>query len=89
MFTINHFIIAQKTAKVKFDVAENAEGYEVYYREGSSGLFTYFGKCRKPALTVTSLKKGKTYKFKVRAFRTENGKKIYSSFVATKGYTIK
>lgn len=84
-----HAKVLSNSAKVKWDEAKNATGYEVYYREGSTGLFTYFGKCRKPALTVTSLKKGKTYKFKVRAFRTENGKKIYSSFVATKGYTIK
>ena len=42
-----------------------------------------------PEIVNKKLKKGKRYYFKVRAYRTVNGKKVYSSYSAVKSVRVK
>ena len=48
----------------------------------NAGIFT-------ESKTITGLKKGKTYYFRVRAYKKENGKKYYGSWSNVKKITIK
>ena len=56
-----------------------------------SGKYTKIktaGKSTK-SYTKSSLKKGKTYYFKVRTYKTVDGKKIYSSYSSVKSIKVK
>ncbi|MGN1194851.1 MAG: hypothetical protein ACI4SB_05165 [Acutalibacteraceae bacterium] len=43
----------------------------------------------KPKYTKTGLTKGKTYSFKVRAYKTVDGKTVYGGYSAEKSVKIK
>ena len=76
-----------KTIKVSWKKVSGANGYEVYRKAGSSAKYSI-------VQTVTSgnilsytnkkLTKNSKYYYKVRAYRTVNGQKIYSSFSTVK-----
>ena len=75
----------KKAVKVSWKKVSGASGYEIYYATSKNGTF-------KKAATVirgnvlsytnTKLTKGKTYYYKVRAYRMADGKKAYGSFSA-------
>ena len=61
--------------------------YEVYRATSSSGTYTKITTLKSGSTisyTNQSLTTGKTYYYKVRAYRTVNGKPVYSSFSAIK-----
>ena len=63
---------------------KDANGYEVYYKVGTSGKYKKLSTTNKTIYTYKKLSKGKTYSFKVRAYQKINGKMYYSSFVSAK-----
>lgn len=69
--------------KTSWSKVSEASGYEVYRATSQTGTYTKV-KTLISASTVTftntGLSKGKTYYYKVRAYRTVNGKKIYSPY---------
>lgn len=69
-----------------------AQGYEVYRATGTSNKFKCIKKI-KSAKTVKyvdkTVKKRKTYKYKVRAFAKKGGKTFYSSFSPVKTIKVK
>lgn len=84
---------AKKTGKkvvVKWKKVADAAGYEIYMKTGS-------GKYKKvktitKAKTVKytkSLKSGKTYKFKIRAYKLDDGEKVYGTYSKIKKVKIK
>ncbi|MGN0708712.1 MAG: Ig-like domain-containing protein, partial [Anaerovoracaceae bacterium] len=72
----------RKTVKVTFRKLRNAAGYQISYRKGSGKWKTRT--VRSVRSTVKSLKRHKTYKFRVRGYRKINGKKYYSKWSAVK-----
>ena len=54
--------------------------YEVYRSTNPTKSFKKVKTAKKLKVTVKKLKKGKTYYFKVRAFKTVGGKKVYTSY---------
>lgn len=58
----------------------SAEKYQVYRATKKSSTYKRISTTSKTALNNIRLTTGKTYYYKVRAYRTVNGKKIYSPF---------
>ena len=79
---------AKKTAKVTWKKATGATGYELYFSTKKSKGYKKAYTGTKLSYTKKSLKKGKTYYFKVRAYRTVNGKKLYGSYSSPKSVKI-
>lgn len=81
-----------KSVTVKWKEAARAEGYQIVRALKKSGKYKTV-KTVKNGKTLywknTGLKKGKTYYYKVRAFRTIAGKKVYSSYSAVKYIKVK
>ncbi len=85
-----------KSATIKWTKVDGATGYEVYQTdkkvngkaEGYQKIATITSG---NTLTYTSsnLKSKKTYYYKVRAYRTVSGKKVYADYSNVKGVTIK
>lgn len=60
---------------------KNAEKYEVYYSDDGGETYIKLGSTSKTKLTTSKLDiKNYSYKIKVRAYRTVDGKKVYGSF---------
>lgn len=80
-----------RKVKITWKKAANAGGYKVYRATSSKGKYH----CMKTAgsktrgWTNTKLKKGKTYYYKVRAYRKVSGKTIYGSYSGVKKIKIK
>ncbi len=80
-----------KKATLTWKKVSGASGYEVYMATSKKGKYkkiTTVGS-RTSKYTKSSLKKKKTYYFKIRAYRTVNGKKVYSSYSSIKSIKIK
>lgn len=80
----------KKTASLTWKKVSGAKGYEVQYalnkkftKQKKSKLVT------KPKLTVKKLKKGKTYYFRVRAYKINHGKKVYGKWTSIKKVKIR
>lgn len=82
-----------KKAQISWTFCENANGYEIQYstdKKFSKGVKTVKIKNNKSSSkTISKLKKGKKYYFRIRAYRTLNGKKEYSKWSAKKSIKIK
>ena len=80
-----------KKATVTWTAVTGAVGYEVYMSTSYSGTYTKIGTTKSTVrtLTKTGLKKGRTYYFKVRAYRVLNGVKIYSGYSTIKKVVVK
>lgn len=73
-------------AKITWSKSTGANGYEVYMAASANGKFTKAGTISKSAtvsFNKSGLKSGKTYFFKVRAYTTVGGKKVYSDYTKT------
>ncbi|MEH7084096.1 S8 family serine peptidase [Neobacillus drentensis] len=73
--------------KVSWAKVSGASGYELYRATSKSGSFKKVTSTTSSSYTNKKLTKGKTYYYKVRAYRTVNGSKVYSSYssVVSKG----
>lgn len=73
---------SNSTAKISWQRPQYAQGYEVYRKASSGGWkkVKTITKASTTTYTQKKLKSGKTYKYKVRAYRKVNGKKVYSSY---------
>lgn len=86
--------LTTKNLKVtaKWNKVTGATGYEIYMstskNKGYSKIKT-ISKASTVSYTKGSLKKNKTYYFKIRTYRTVNGKKIYSSYSNIKQIKVK
>ncbi len=80
-----------KRVSVAWKKQTNISGYEVYMSTKKSGGYKKVKTISKSSTTryvKTGLKKGKKYYFKVRAYKTVKGKKIYGEFSSIKAVKI-
>ncbi|MBQ6150400.1 MAG: fibronectin type III domain-containing protein [Mogibacterium sp.] len=83
--------IRKRKVKIVWSKVEGADGYEIYIK--APGKKTFKKRATKSArvksITHSGLRKGKKYSYKVRAFTTVDGKKVYGAFSAVKRVKIK
>ncbi len=79
----------QVTAAVK--PISKAEGYQIKYADNAAFQNPVKVKVEKAAAsrTIKGLKSGRAYYFKVRAYQTVNGKKVFTNYSTTKKVTVK
>ena len=81
-----------KKATISWKKVSGASGYQIYMATSKKGKYSKVktitsGKTVK--YTKGSLKKKKTYYFKIRTYKTVSGKKIYSSYSSVKSIKVK
>ena len=85
-------LTSPSTKKIKLtwtNISSRTTGYDIYMATSKNGTYKNIGSTSKKSFTKGSLKKGKTYYFKVRAYRTIDGKKVYSSYSSIKSIKCK
>lgn len=65
---------------LKWKAVSGASGYEIYKYNAAQGKWEYEGASTKTTYTVKNLKETSHYKYKVRAYKTSDGKKYYGDF---------
>ena len=74
-------------AKLTWGTVTGASGYRIYYREVGAQEWKYvaqIGKGNTLTYTHKGLVAGKSYEYKMRAYRTVNGKKVFGAYSALK-----
>lgn len=79
---------AKGTVTVKWNKIQDANGYEVKYVKGSSSKIVK-AKASATSIKIKNLKKGKTYKVSVRAYKASGGKSSYGSWSKVSSVKIK
>ncbi len=90
--TLSKVTAGKKQAALTWKTASGASGYEVMYSTSkkfkkAKTVAVKKGKTKKT--TIKKLTKGKKYYFKVRAYKTVDGKKIYGGWSAIKSVKVK
>lgn len=83
--------LTSKKGKVtaKWSKVSGASGYQLYRSKKKNGTYMKIRQTKKCVYTNTCLKKKKRYYYKVRAYKTMKGKKIYGSFSIVKSAKTK
>lgn len=79
-------------AVLKWKKVSGASGYEIYMKEGTKGEYKKVKTVKKGktvSYTENGLKKNTKYYFKVRAYKSVSGKKVYSKFSKVKSIKLK
>lgn len=79
----------KKKATVTWNEADNADGYQVCRCTTKYGTYTAVKSTTATKFVNKNLKKGKTYYYKVRAYRIVDGERLYGNFSAIKKVKIK
>jgi uncharacterized repeat protein (TIGR02543 family) len=69
-----------KSIHISWNKVDGANGYEIYYSKSKTSGFKLLKSISSTAYTQTGLTSGSTYYYKVRAYRTISGKKIYGDY---------
>lgn len=81
--TLEKVTAGKQKATAKWKKVSGATGYEVYMATSKNGKYSKvkaITNAKTVSYTKTGLKANKTYYFKVRAYKTVSGKKVYSSY---------
>lgn len=79
---------SSRTASLKWKKVKGATGYEIYAKKGT-GSYKKMKTITSKTTVQLKLSKNTKYTFKVRAYKTVNGKKVYGDFSGTKSITVK
>ena len=82
----------KNTVKVSWKKVNGANGYRVYRSTSKNGEYTSVGFIKKGSTVTFKDKKvseGKTYYYKIRAYRIVNGKRVYGPYSAVKSVKAK
>lgn len=82
----------KNTVKVSWKKVTGANGYRVYRSTSKNGEYTSAGFIKKGSTVTFKDKKvpeGKTYYYKIRAYRIVNGKRVYGPYSAVKSVKIR
>lgn len=72
--------VSNTSTKVSWGTVSGATGYQVYRATSSSGSYSCIKTTTSTSFTNTELTSGRTYYYKVRAYRTVGTSKVYSNF---------
>ncbi len=81
-----------KKATLKWKKISGVDGYEIYMSTSKKGKYSRVRTVTKSGTvkyTKSSLKKNKRYYFKIRSYKTVDGKKVYSSYSTVKSIKVK
>lgn len=78
--TISKATPGKKQVKLTWKKVKGAKGYTVYKATKKNGKYKAVKTTTSLKYTVKKLKKGKTYYFKVRAYKMNKGKKLYGKY---------
>lgn len=73
-------LVSATRVNVSWDAVSGATGYEVYRATSKNGTYKKIDTVIGTSKKSTGLKTGKTYYFKVRAYKKVNGTKTYGTF---------
>jgi len=79
-------------AKIKWNKVSGASGYEIYMATSKNGKYSKVTTIKKgstTSYTKLDLKGKQTYYFKIRAYKTVSGKKVYSAYSSKKSIKVK
>jgi len=76
--------VSTKSAKVTWSKVAGVSGYEVYRADKRGGAYRLVKSTTALQFTNSGLKKGTTYYYKVRAYKLDGAKKVYSKWTAVK-----
>lgn len=81
----------KKKVTLRWKKKAGVTGYQIYRKTGSEGykLVKTIKKAKTVKWTDTSVQSGKTYRYKIRAYRVGNGKMSYSKFSSVKKVKVK
>ena len=74
---------------LKWSAVKGADGYQVYYSTSKDGKYKKLVSTSKVSLKKTGLTSGKTYYFKVRAYKKTDSATLFGSFSSVKSAKIK
>ena len=77
------------TVKLSWSKVTRASGYRVYIYNSSKKKYEYYGYSKTNSIIVKDLKSAQTYKIKVRAYKTVDGKRTYGSYSSVLTTTTK
>ena len=81
---------SRKTARLTWkNCSTRATGYKVYMATSKNGTYKLVKTTTAKSFTKYYLRSGKTYYFKVRAYRTVDGKNIYGNYSTIKSIRVK
>ena len=80
---------AKKTAEISWNKVSGASGYQIYYASSKDGDYKKLKSTTALSYKKTGLKSGKTYYFKVRAYKKVDGKTVYGAFGKIKSVKVK
>lgn len=88
---ISELTTKSKKATIKWKKVSGASGYQIYMSTSKNGKYSKIKTASKSSTsyTKTELKKNKKYYFKIRSYKTVDGKKIYSSYSSVKNIKVK
>ena len=89
--TLSSVKAGNEMAQVNWKAVSGASGYEIYRATSKNGKYTKVKTASKSTKSYTNylLTANKTYYYKVRAYKTVNGKKVYGAYSAIKSAKIK
>lgn len=70
----------KRAASIKWNATAGTSGYQIVYAKSGSSSYKSLGTTTKTSFTKKGLQKGKTYYFKVRAYKTIKGVKQYGEY---------
>ncbi len=74
---------------LKWSEVKGADGYQIYYSTSKAGKYKKLKSTSKLSYKKTGLKSGKTYYFKVRAYKKMDSGTVFGSFSSVKSAKIK
>lgn len=80
---------SDSTALISWDKVEGANGYEVYRKTGSQSSYKKLKTLKECSYISKSLKMNEAYYYKVRGFKKEGNKKVYTAYSTAKTLRMK
>lgn len=83
--------VSNRKAVLKWKKVSGANGYLIYRSTSKNGTYKCVNSLssKKTKYTSKKLAKGKTYYYKIRAYRKVNGKRVYSPYTAARQVKVK
>ena len=74
--------LSLSSIKISWKEVSGATGYQVWRSESANGTYSCIATLSGTSKTNSSLTAGKTYYYKVRAYKDQNGKRLYSGYTS-------